>query len=214
MEKILQYTIICAAYYGVSVQIGIWNGHFTGQQLLYYTILSNIIVGSFYVFIQFYNRFEKNKYFLSGNIQGALTLMILITGLVYHIILQPQETNLISYSIDKFSNFLLHTYVPLATFIDWIIFVHVKNVQKLKPLYWLIIPLSYWILAIMYASFKIPFVLTGSYYAYFFIDIDRLGLNNVILNALLCSVIFLFVGYLLKITQYIRQRISYRIIKK
>lgn len=214
MKKILQYTIICAAYYGVSVQIGLWNGKFTGQQLLYYTILSNIIVGSFYIIIQFYSRFEKNKYFLSGNIQGAITLMILITGLVYHIVLHPQESNLTSYSIDKFSNFLLHTYVPLAVFIDWIVFVHVRNVQKLKPLYWLIIPLGYWILAIVYASFEIPFILTDSYYAYSFIDIDRLGFNKVIFNALLCSVLFFFIGYLLKLIQYVRQRILSSTIKQ
>lgn len=203
MNKLLQYTIIIAAGYGSISQLGILNGTFTGQQLLYYTILSNVIICIAYIARYFSRNIDVHNVLLYDNLQGALTLMILITGLVYHFVLVPEQTGLTSFGVDQFSNFLVHTFVPFAVFIDWVFFVKINDLKILKPIYWLIPPLAYWILSLIYSTFKIPFIMTGKYYAYFFIDINYLGLNQVLINLLVCVIIFLLFAYLLKAIKYV-----------
>lgn len=202
MNILLQYIIIITAGYGALSQLGILNGTFKGQQLLYYTILSNLMICAAYIFRNFCKKRKLYNASIYDNFQGAITLMIIITGLVYHFVLVPQQTHLASYEVDQFSNFLVHTFVPFLVFIDWVFFVKINDINILKPIYWLIIPLAYWFLSLMYSILKIPFAMTGRYYAYFFIDINYLGLNQVLINILICSIIFLLLGYLLKIIKY------------
>ncbi|MFK4899232.1 Pr6Pr family membrane protein [Lactococcus petauri] len=206
MKILFQLTIIISAGYGASVQSGFWNGTFNGQQLCYYTILSNFIIFIYYSSLLFHTLLNKPLKHRNDNIRGALTLMITITGLIYHTLLAPQFDGSTPYGIEPLSNVLIHTYVPLAVLIDWIFFVTLKDSRKLTPFFWLSIPLGYWILSLFYASFKIPFILTGSYYAYFFIDINQLGLWKVLLNVLLLSCGFLLLGYALKWLKQIQSK--------
>lgn len=199
IKKLLHLTIIIAAGYGSSNQLGLWDGSFNGQQLLYYTILSNLIIFFYYVYLQRYSATKTKNNPWSNNIRGAFTLMIIITGLIYHLLLAPQVSGLNPYGVDPLPNFMVHTYVPLAVFLDWIIFVKIKDTKVLKPIYWLGVPLTYWIVSLFYASFKIPFDLTGDYYAYFFIDINHLGFWKVLINICFLSFIFLILGYFLKL---------------
>lgn len=205
MKKIFHISIIGSSGYGASVQLGLWNGTFTGQQLLYYTILSNLLIFGYYSYLLIKGVTKGAKY--NNNIHAAFTLMIIITGLIYHLILVPQLQEINPYGIDPLANTLVHTYTPLAVFIDWVCFVIIKDTQKLTPLYWLSIPLSYWLLSLIYASFKIPFSLTGNYYAYSFIDINLLGLKTVILNIILCFFVFLLLGYFLKLIKQFQNAI-------
>lgn len=198
MKQLLHFTIILSAGYGLFILLGISKGHFTGQQLLYYTILSNLLIFAYYLVLSIHDLLKPSKETRLPNLQGAFTLMISITGLVYHFLLAPQIGTENPYGIDPLANTLVHSYVPLAVIIDWIFFVSIPNPKRLKPLYWLNIPLGYWLIAIIYASFKIPFALTGKYYAYFFIDINQLGFTRVLLNILLLSTFFLVLGYLLR----------------
>lgn len=208
MKRLFHLTIIACAGYGASVQSGFWNGTFSGQQLFYYTILSNLIIFGYYLYLFIVDNFSLPRK-SNPNIQGALTLMIVITGIVYHTLLAPQFQGVSPYGIDPLANFLIHTYVPLAVLIDWIIFVSIKNPKKLKPIYWLTIPLGYWILSMIYASFKIPFVLTGDYYAYYFIDLNHLGFWRVFLNIILLSLVFLLLGYTLKFLKKVQNKYNF-----
>ena len=206
MRKLFYFTIIISWGYGVSILIGLWQGTFTGQQLLYYTILSNIIIFIFYTVLLIADFVKNVKGEIYYNVRGALTLMIIITGLIYHILLAPQLTGINVYANDFVADFLVHTYTPLAVFIDWIFFTKIPFPRKLKPFYWLSIPFAYWILAIVYASLKIPFKLTGNYYAYYFIDMNHLGFWQVLLNVAACSVVFLMIGILLKTIKQLQHK--------
>lgn len=199
MKQLLHFTIILSAGYGLFIQLGLNKGNFTGQQLLYFTILSNLLIFAYYLFLCINDFLTPSKETRCPNLQGALTLMISITGLIYNFLLAPQLGTVNPYGVDPLANTLVHTYVPLGVLIDWIYFVSIPNPKCLTPLYWLNIPLGYWLIALIYASFKIPFALTGKYYAYFFMDIDQLGFARVLLNIFLLSLFFLVLGSLLKV---------------
>lgn len=206
MKKIfligLKISIALGASYGALDQMGVFDGRFNGQQLLYYTILSNVVIAVAYctLFTRMILKNTKKKQRINvefkANVMGALTMMILATGIIYHAILVPNLADLSQYGEHAFSNFLVHTYVPVAVGIDWL-FIKLSN-KEMNPINWLIIPLSYWGLAVFYASFNIPLFKTGSNYAYFFIDVNKLGWSKVLLNVLLLSIFFLFLGYCVK----------------
>lgn len=206
MKKIfllgLKISIALGASYGALDQMGVFDGRFNGQQLLYYTILSNVIIAISYctllVQIIFKNIKQTQRLIIefNANVMGALTMMILATGIIYHTILVPYLADLSQYGDHIFSNFLVHTYVPLAVGIDWF-FIKLSN-KKMTPIKWLFIPLTYWVGAIFYASFNIPLFKTGSNYAYFFIDANKLGWGKVLLNVLFLSIFFLILGYCVK----------------
>lgn len=209
LQQIVYLSIILASSYGVLDLIGICNGTFNGQQLAYYTILSNTIICCFYIFSFFYNarREEEQKIIVTPfflNIKGALTLMILVTGLIYHVLLVPNLAATFPDGLNPFSNFLVHTFVPALVLSDWLLFVRVDNIKILFPVRWLSIPLGYWIFSILYSSFRIPFYGTGSFYAYFFIDSNLLGWPKVFLNVLELSAFFLILGYILKFVKFRR----------
>lgn len=199
--KIYYLSIILASGYGVVKQLGVFNGTFNFQGLMYYTILSNLIIFIYYLFKEVDSLFLKGrfeKYLGSLNLQGAFTLMIIMTGIIYHVILVKHLGSENPYGIEPFGNFLLHTYVPTTVFLDWLFNSGSRNRKRMTPIYWLSIPLLYYVLSILYASLKIPFKVTGSYYAYFFLDIDKLGRETVLTNVLLFSLFYLFLGTLLK----------------
>lgn len=206
MRKLFYFTIIVSSGYGVSILIGLWRGTFTGQQLIYYTILSNIVIFIFYSVLLTVDSSKDRKGEIYYNIKGALTLMIIITGLIYHILLAPKINDINVYANDSLADFLVHTYTPIAVFIDWIFFTKIPYPRKLKPFYWLVIPFFYWILAMVYASLKIPFKLTGNYYAYYFIDINHLGFWQVLLNVFACAIVFFVIGLLLKTLKQLQHK--------
>lgn len=202
---LLRSSIAIASIYGSLELLGIFDGTFNGQQLLYYTILSNVIIALTYSFFSISSILKSEKQGFkylnqaSEDIMGALTLMILVTGLIYHLVLVPSVVDINQYGGHPFASFLTHSFVPIAVVIDWLFGVRIHDPKSLRPITWLFIPLAYWILAISYASFKIPILDTNSYYAYFFIDSSQLGVGVVLRNVILFSIFFLVLGYILKI---------------
>lgn len=210
MKKVLYLAIVAGSMYGATVQSGFWNHTFTGQQLFYYTILSNFIIGFYYFYIliqDIKNHITHDNRVLSANVRGAFTLMIIITGIIYHLLLAPHLSDINHFGLDAGANFLIHTAVPLLVFIDWIFFFQIKNPDKLTPIYWLSVPFAYLIIAVSYSTLKVPFITTGTYFAYNFIDFNR-GLGETTLNIFLLSLFFLGLGYALKLIKKFQNGIS------
>lgn len=197
----LRIAIAGSACFGSLDQMGIFDGRFNGQQLLYYTILSNFIIALSYGFLLYCTALKsriKGSLVLCqipANLRGALTAMIVVTGLVYHIILVPNVANLNQYGLYTLSNFLVHTFVPLGVFMDWMCGGPLEKNYRIKPFTWLVIPMGYYLLSVVYASFNVPLFKTGSTYAYFFIDASKIGWESTILNVLLFAFFFLVLSY-------------------
>ncbi|SIO07756.1 Pr6Pr family membrane protein [Chitinophaga niabensis] len=117
----------------------------------------------------------------------ALTVYILIVGLVYNVVLrflwQPQG---LQWVVDE----LLHTIVPVLFFIYWFMFV-AKNKLAWNSFWpWLIFPLVYILYTFIRGSFS-------GFYPYPFLDVPAIGFNAALINAVGVAVLFIAISLLL-----------------
>lgn len=190
---------------GLALLLGIFSGQFDTNQLIFYTIQSNLLIffGYLYLVVRSLTRSLSTKkavaFDFSPNIMGALTLIIVITGLIYNFILVPSIPSTSEYAVNSLSDFLVHTSTPVMAFIDWLLFADTKELKKIKPLTWTILPLLYWLFTIVRAQIGGPIAGFDSYYPYFFIDAVDLGWPRVFLNVLILLLFFVAFGYLMKL---------------
>lgn len=167
--------------------------------LTYYTLLSNILVLGFSVYLIFamgkdYEAALTNKGLL--RVKGAVTIAIMLTFLVYHFMLAPLATPERYYQLE---NFLLHYIVPLLFFLDWLIVDKRGIYQKKDPLLWCLVPAVYSIGALIKGYFfqiEIPGQV-NSPYPYFFLNIDRFGFLGVLGFMIGILAAYLLLGLLL-----------------
>ncbi|MGT2681720.1 Pr6Pr family membrane protein [Streptococcus porci] len=207
MSKTQLYRLIIAlcGLTGVTMQISQdgWN------MLLYYTVLSNILVFVTLFFLIFWEQKvgTTNQFPTLLRLKGGVTMAIAITFIIYHFLLAPLVTDPQDYW--NIRNFLVHYIAPLGLILDTL-FLDKKNTYKLSdPIPWTSFPIAYFALAIfngMVLKLPIPGA-TNSPYAYFFINVNKFGLTRVITNALVIAIAYLFVGYLLVlIKRFVGQR--------
>ena len=121
-------------------------------------------------------------------------MCIIVTGMVYHFMLagkfEMQGTLWLS-------NTLLHYVVPIMTFLDWILFDKKGDYKKYSPLLWIILPVLYFI----YINIRVeaggilgPY---GSKYPYYFMDIDVLGIEKVLIINMIMVLFFIILGYII-----------------
>lgn len=179
---------------GVSIQI-----HDDGWgMLLYYTVLSNILVFSSLIFFIIY---DFNKGDATTNIKllrykGGVTMAILITGVIYHFLLAPSTKPEDFWTV---RNLLVHYIVPWGLVLDTLVFDARKAYRLREPLYWSLAPLAYFAFALLNGLvLKLPIPhAKNSPFAYFFINVNKLGWNKVLLNVLLINAGYIAVGYLI-----------------
>ncbi|MFF5212646.1 Pr6Pr family membrane protein [Streptosporangium sp. NPDC000396] len=132
----------------------------------------------------------------SAGVKGAVTLYIVITGLVWHFLrmrgANPFEH--LSLSGLGLGNFLLHYVTPIMAVIDWLVFDRTAPRPKwAAALVWLTYPMAYLVFALIRGA------LLPSYawkrYPYPFLDVDRFGYGGVSLMAVALAVCFLLLGY-------------------
>lgn len=166
--------------------------------LLYYTVLSNILVFSFLFFLFYYERkcgnINTNRRLLA--IKGAITMAILITHVIYHFMLAPLASPEDYWNI---RNFLVHYICPLAMVFDTLILDLRNSYRWFHPLLWTLIPLSYFFFALFNGLvLKLPIPgAVDSPFAYYFINVYKYGWGQVLMNTLIISSAYISVGYLL-----------------
>ena len=131
---------------GILIYTGVFSQHLNLSVLRYYTLLSNALCVIYFAFAV--------AFVLSGrevpwrNLKAALTMGIVVTGLVYHLLLAGQS---FSMSGDTaIANLLLHSIVPLLTVLDWLLFDKKGQYTLLSPIKWTIIPSLYFIYGTVY----------------------------------------------------------------
>ena len=149
----------------------------------YFTILINLIVAICCTTLLF-NK-ELNKGFFSRQKPiAAITVYIVVVGITYNVILrflwEPQ-------GLQKVVDELLHSVIPGLFLIYWLIFVLKDRLQWKDVWPWLIFPLVYLIFILIRGSFS-------GFYPYPFIDMDKLGVQKTLINALGIAILFLVVS--------------------
>lgn len=155
----------------------------------YFTILTNILVTVYFTVLVF-DKKKQGLFYKPGTLT-AITSFIMFVGVIYHLLLRslwdPQGMVMVFDEIH-------HTIAPLITLIFWFLYEDKKQVILKPVLLWLLYPISYIIWALVRGSMS-------SFYPYYFLDINTLGLQAVIINSLglflvisLFLVVFWFLG--------------------
>ena len=152
----------------------------------YFTILTNLLVAVCFTSLLL-PKSSWHTFFSRNSVLTAITIYILIVGLVYNLVLRsqwnPQGLQLV---VDNG----LHTVTPLLALVYWFLYVSVKEIQWKQTFPWLIYPVVYLIYVLFRGSFS-------DFYPYFFINVSKLGYQISLQNAGLVTVAFLVVSFLL-----------------
>ncbi len=188
--KIYRILIALCGIVGISMQI--YQDGF--GMLLYYTVISNLIVVSFLLYIIKCGDIQQNNKIL--RFKGAVTMIIAITFIVYHFLLAPKAKPIDYWNV---RNFLVHYIAPIGFILDTIIFDPKKQYRLTDPLFWTTVPVLYCILAIvngLVIKLNVPNS-PDSPFPYFFININKFGIEKVILNIVSIAIGYIIVGYVL-----------------
>lgn len=163
--------------------------------LMYYTVQSNLLVSIFsvymlYAMLQQFNL--QNTRFL--RLKAAVTMSIMITCVVYHLMLAPLAEN-----FWRVENMLCHYIVPLYFLLDTLIVDRQKQYKWFDPIWWTVLPVFYMLFALVNGFFlKIPIPeAKDSPFAYFFLNVPKYGWEYVLMYAGVIFIAYLFFGYVL-----------------
>lgn len=150
----------------------------------YFTIDTNLIVALCCSFILLAAGSVPGKFFSRQSTQTAITIYIIIVGIVYNIVLRqiwkPE-------GLQKIVDELLHLIIPILFLLYWLFFVQKNELKWRHAFSWMIYPLLYGIFVFCrgYAS---------GFYPYPFIDMSILGMNQTIINSIGFVFVFLIAG--------------------
>ena len=159
------------------------------ETLYYFTYQSNILVIVYFI-IDIIYLIKKQKIFMP-RLKGTITMSITVTFLIYHFLLSGGYEN----RADIIRSTILHYVVPIMTILDYILFDKKGIYKNIDPILWLIIPLIYFLFIFIRAKLGGE-LSNGSYYPYFFIDINKYGMKTVLKNALFITIAFTILGYI------------------
>ena len=159
--------------------------------LMYYTVLSNMIVTAFTAYLLYLMARSENHWQTKSlfRIKGGVTMCIMITCVVYHFMLAPLATDFY-----RLENFLCHYIVPLWFLADTLLFDKRLQYRWYDPISWTSVPLLYMVFA-LFNGLVIKWPIPGakdSPFAYFFLNIPKYGWPYVLQWSLK-----IFIGYLL-----------------
>lgn len=155
--------------------------------LSFFTITTNTIVFICSALLLFGGRSTANAFFRKCTTITAITVYILIVGIVFNLLLRPvldlQGHHLIVSEI-------FHTVVPILFFFFWLFFVSPEKISFKVISYWLIYPIIY----IIYTLFH---GLATEFYPYPFIDATQLGFEIAIINGFFVLLSFVILSIIL-----------------
>lgn len=196
ISKTATVIVAVAAWLGLGIQFYVTQTHPNLQDISavqrgvrffeYFTILTNLMVAVSVTVSLLAPSTAPGRFFSRPSVQTAVAVYIALVGIIYNIILQGlHEFTGLAWVAD----FLTHDLVPLLYTAYWLFFVRKGEVRWTLPLAWTIYPLVY-----------VPFVLirgasTGRY-PYPFLDVGEHGLEAVLVNTVVLTVVFIALGVL------------------
>ncbi|MFS9187815.1 Pr6Pr family membrane protein [Streptococcus infantis] len=190
-----------AAFTGVYLEITKHGGF---GMLLYYTVLSNLLVMIFTGYLLWKMRREGDHWQSSSllRLKGGVTMSIMITCVIYHFMLAPLTTDFY-----RLENFLCHYIVPLWFLADTIIFDKSRQYKWFDPMLWTSLPLFYMIFAILNGfvlKMDVPNA-KDSPFPYFFLNANKHGWGFVFRWAAIIFVAYMVSGYLFYLVKNIKK---------
>lgn len=153
----------------------------------FFTILTNILVAICFTTLWLKPKNKWELFFLNNKTQTAITLYIVIVGLVYNLILRFLWAPA---GLQKIADEILHSVIPLLVLLFWFLFTYKKNLVFRDILPWLLYPFLYLVYILIRGHFY-------NFYPYPFIDVNQLGYKTVLMNSFFMVLAFLIIGILL-----------------
>jgi hypothetical protein len=151
----------------------------------YFTIITNILVALAMTLPWLAPRSRMGRFFLLPSVRTVVAGYIIVVGVVYHVMLRHlyhlQGLRLVCDTI-------LHYVVPTLFVLDWILFVNKRDLSWRISLYSLALPAVYVIWTLLHGA-------ADDFYPYPFVNVDRLGYDQVFLN--MAGLVFAFICLLL-----------------
>jgi hypothetical protein len=123
-----------------------------------------------------------------GWLKGAVTLFILITGLVAYLVLAPPGPE--PHVLGPFtSTDLVHRVVPIAAFVDFLVCDEHRRLRLRYALWWLTYPAAYFAFALIRGA-----IYPHRAYPYPFVDVHEHGYGGVAVNFVVYGVLFWLLG--------------------
>ena len=181
MKKRLILTLAILGWLTITIRLylKIIESNFTAlestvQFFSYFTILTNMLFAIYCTKQLFNTNPQKSSIFDKPEALTALTAFILIVGVVYHIALKPLwKPEGLTMVISE----IHHTIVPSGALVLWIITIRESVVRLKYLLKWLLYPIGYITFILIRGSFS-------NFYPYPFLDVQSLGIQNVLINSL------------------------------
>jgi hypothetical protein len=150
------------------------------RMLGYFTILTNLVVASYYT-VRLFDRPSRVAAWLAHPAVGsAIALYISFVAFIFAVLLQ-HLVDLSGYA--WVADTVLHYVTPALFVIYWAVFVPKRSLRWSYALAWAGYPLAYVIYALIRGGWS-------GFYPYPFIDVTVLGLPRVVLNAVVLLVVF------------------------
>lgn len=162
----------------------------------YFTILSNILVALAYTYLWLSPSSKWGQYFSKTTTLTALAVYIGVTGLVYNTILRFQWSPTgFQYVVDQ----SLHTIVPILFLGFWSWFVPKTSLKWTDIFPWMIFPALYCVYTLIRGNFF-------DFYPYPFMDVNKHGMQQTIVNCLIVTVVFVVISLILVGIGFIQKR--------
>lgn len=193
--------LFLAAFTGVYLEITKHGGF---GMLLYYTVLSNLLVTIFTGYLLRVMRRSGENWQSPTllRLKGGITMSIMITCVIYHFMLAPIATDF--YRVE---NFLCHYIVPLWFLADTLFFDKQGQYKIWDPVLWTILPLIYMLFALFNGLvLKLPVPNSKvSPFPYFFLDVAK-GWDVVIKWCLIIFVAYMVAGFIFYLIKQIKRK--------
>jgi hypothetical protein len=154
------------------VLAGAFGLSFAASSLVYFTVQSNLLVFGYFAGALYWMLRTGAVVTPAPRLRGGITLWVMITGLVAHILLNHGANPLpgLVRGADLFADwatFAVHYLVPVMVLVDWLAFSPRRTVSWRHVPLWLAYPLGYGLVALGRAAVYPDFVTP---YPYFFLD--------------------------------------------
>jgi hypothetical protein len=163
--------------------LGIFSGKFNVSVLLYYTTQSNVLCLVWFGFLLARSLSDMTSQGKTGScsynerFSAMVTISITVTMVIFWVMLAPTMD---AEALWIFSSLQPHLFTPLLMIVDYILFTNPGKLTRRDPLYFALVPLSYWLQAtilglsgVIYRTDETTGVAIR--FPYFFIDYDQSG---------------------------------------
>ena len=153
----------------------------------YFTILTNVIAALALTAPAIAPNSRLGRWTTTEGLRAAVAMYIAVVGVIYHTLLDASWN---PQGLLFYVNQLLHTVMPIAFVLDWLLFVPKGRLRWIDPVKWLAYPLLYGVWTVIHGQ------LIG-WYPYWFIDIGQLGWTRALINFGGLLIFFLVLGLLI-----------------